>query len=241
MRKIMLSSLMLSLIFLNGPGLLSETEARPRPPGFHFWFHPFPFWVSPRVTIIHSDYGYLDLDVAPEEAAVSINGQHLGICDQFDGHPNYLYLKQGTYVIKFSLDGYEDYEQEILVLAGKELEFNTRLEKFTESSKQKQQEKISAPEPEPNKTRPEETSATDTGFIAFRIFPKDASIYIDDEFVGISQSVNALENGVTLASGSHTVAIMKPGYESYLQQIEVQAGETMHIRVILIHSVDTTI
>ena len=49
-------------------------------------------------------YGAIDCDVLPEEAGVYVNGEYLGIADQFDGWPRYLYIQAGKYDISFKLE-----------------------------------------------------------------------------------------------------------------------------------------
>jgi len=67
-------------------------------------------------------YGYQDprayfetisTDVSPEEARLYLDGQLIGIADDFDGFPDYLYLAQGHYRLEFRLEGYESQTVEI--------------------------------------------------------------------------------------------------------------------------------
>jgi len=48
----------------------------------------------------------VDTDVSPENALVYLNGTLIGIADDFDGNPDYLYLKPGHYRLDFRLPGY---------------------------------------------------------------------------------------------------------------------------------------
>ena len=48
----------------------------------------------------------IDADVSPEEARVYLDGKYIGIADDFDGYPDYLYLRRGHYRLEFKLDGY---------------------------------------------------------------------------------------------------------------------------------------
>ena len=54
-----------------------------------------------------SDWAVVDTDVSPESARVYIDGQLIGTADDFDGFPDYLYLRQGRYKIEFRLPGFE--------------------------------------------------------------------------------------------------------------------------------------
>jgi hypothetical protein len=44
--------------------------------------------------------------VSPEHARVFLNGDLIGIADDFDGNPSYLFLRPGSYTIEFRLQGY---------------------------------------------------------------------------------------------------------------------------------------
>jgi PEGA domain-containing protein len=66
----------------------------------------------------YGDYGYgrapsrnwavVDTDVSPESAAVYLDGQYVGTADDFDGYPDYLYLRSGRYRLEFRLEGFEN-------------------------------------------------------------------------------------------------------------------------------------
>jgi len=55
----------------------------------------------------------VDTDVSPEAALVVLNGVVIGTADDFDGHPDYLYLKPGHYTIEFRLPGYVSQSREL--------------------------------------------------------------------------------------------------------------------------------
>ena len=73
-------------------------------------------------------WGSLDLDVRPEKAQVYVNGQHVGVADNYDGFPEYLWLKEGTYNIVFYAEGYETLTRKVTVLPGIDIDFKDRLE-----------------------------------------------------------------------------------------------------------------
>src|ERR1700693_5551612 len=54
-----------------------------------------------------AEWATIDTDVSPEEAQVYLDGRYIGTADDFDGNPDYLYLKPGRYRIEFPLGGYE--------------------------------------------------------------------------------------------------------------------------------------
>jgi hypothetical protein len=73
-------------------------------------------------------WGSLDLDIRPEKAAIYINGQYIGVADNYDGFPEYLWLKEGTYNLVVYHEGYRTLTRKVTVLPGIELDFRDRLE-----------------------------------------------------------------------------------------------------------------
>jgi len=76
----------------------------------------------------YGEMGALDLDVSPEKAQVYVNGQRLGICDDFDGWPDYLWLRKGTYDVVFYLPGFKTIAQQVTVVPGLVIDFNDQME-----------------------------------------------------------------------------------------------------------------
>lgn len=69
-----------------------------------------PPWVSepaaPRI-------GVVDSDIRPERARLYLDQRFIGIADQFDGLPDYLYLDPGRYLLEARLGGYRTARFEI--------------------------------------------------------------------------------------------------------------------------------
>lgn len=274
MKKIITFSMILAIVIICIGQFPSVSEARPHPRLHLSFFHPW-FWGpwapwGPRVVVLRPNFGYLDLDVVPEEAEVYINGKKYGICDEYDGFPDYLYLESGVYTIRFHLDGYLDYEREITIKPGFELEFNTRLEKGSQparyytdkpeiydyderSSPRYDTDTIDRPYPDQNEeieqpaqTLPAEPAPPEqpenmvdqytqgTGTVQFRIFPKDATVYIDGSFFGVAHKLNEPDSPFEMSTGKHIIEIMMPGYEIAKQEITVKEDEITRLRVILV-------
>src|SRR5690606_10065202 len=71
-----------------------------------------------------------------------------------------------------------------------------------------------------------------TGDILVSSVPDGASIYLDGGYRGITLQGNAFDiSGVT--PGTHTVALMKSGYQDYTSRVSVSAGGTATISATL--------
>jgi hypothetical protein len=62
--------------------------------------------------------GALDLDIRPEKAQVYLDGQLIGVADNFDGWPRYLWLPEGTYDLVFYLDGFQTIARQYSIYGG---------------------------------------------------------------------------------------------------------------------------
>lgn len=52
----------------------------------------------------------VDTDISPEDAEVWLDGVYIGIADDFDGNPDFLYLKPGRYHLEFRYQDHETYD-----------------------------------------------------------------------------------------------------------------------------------
>ena len=68
-----------------------------------------------------------------------------------------------------------------------------------------------------------------SGRLELRVWPADASVYIDGEFRGTGRQVRSLEMG----AGSHRVEIVRPGFPTYHREVEIRGGRTESLQVTL--------
>lgn len=102
--------------------------------GIHWgWPYYYGTWGYPYLypSVVYSGrvqgLGALDLDVAPERAQVFLDGQYLGVCDDFDGFPDYLWLEPGTYDLVFFHEGFRTVAHQVTVRPGVRIDFNDRM------------------------------------------------------------------------------------------------------------------
>ncbi len=82
-------------------------------------------------------YGYgrpawarVKTDVNPEEARVYLDGKLIGTADDFDGWPDYLYLRRGHYRLEFRLTGYEALTIEVDARPGATIKVDNHMKKI---------------------------------------------------------------------------------------------------------------
>jgi hypothetical protein len=125
--------------------------------GFGYWYDPFWYdsWYGPypyRYGYYGYPYGYrygygggygyapsrewavVDTDVSPESARVYVDGQLIGTADDFDGYPDYLYLRRGHYRIEFRLPGYQTRAIDVDARPGTKVDVDDKLAKIPGSA-----------------------------------------------------------------------------------------------------------
>jgi len=72
-------------------------------------------------------WGMVKTDIQPEEAEVWLDGHYIGTADDFDGNPDFLYLKPGKYALEFKLASYEPLSLDVEIAKGEQLRFDQAL------------------------------------------------------------------------------------------------------------------
>lgn len=70
------------------------------------------------------------------------------------------------------------------------------------------------------------------GLVRLKIEPAGASVYIDGNFWGVVQESGAVE--VQLVAGSHTIEIVKPGFQTFRKDVRVTEGGDTEIEAELV-------
>lgn len=140
MRRLSMLAVVASwILFLPG---VSPAEASGRRSRIHFdfWFSPSWYlswgwpgvvWYGPPAAVYRSTYrglGALDVDISPDRAEVWVDGEVVGVADDFDGFPTYLWLEPGTYDVVFYLPGYRTLARQYTIRPGMVISVEDRLE-----------------------------------------------------------------------------------------------------------------
>lgn len=221
-----------------------------------------PYWYGPRVgyTAVYprtgARYGALDTDVSPERAEVWLDGRKIGVADDFDGFPNYLWLEKGTYDVVFYRPGFQTIARQYSIYPGLVIDVEDRMEPgeaihpldLAPKSHERRDERLrrdlerresaagAASEwaPEARRERADEPwldARAEPGRLRLEVSPGDASVYLDGRFVGTGDDLARLRAGLLIDSGRHTLEIVRPGYRSVEQEVEVESAEEAELRL----------
>jgi hypothetical protein len=99
--------------------------------GWPGWYGPsYGYYGPSSVYGPSSQWGVIDTDISPEEARVYLDGRYIGTADDFDGYPDYLYLRPGHYRIEFRLEGYETLVRDVNSRPGMYVDYKDKLHKI---------------------------------------------------------------------------------------------------------------
>jgi hypothetical protein len=201
----------------------------------------------------------VDTDVDPEHARVLLEGTLIGVADDFDGYPDYLYLKPGHYTLEFQLQGYASQKIEIDSQPGGYFPINLKLERikgekaaawydrpqgmpvgrvFGPKAAAAGDAPKAGPDPalrpefhQPGRVSAGGARAASGSALDIRIKPSNAAIYVDDVLVGTGEELGRLERGLAVAPGKHRIEVLAPGHASKTLEVEVKEGERQQIVV----------
>jgi hypothetical protein len=63
--------------------------------------------------------------------------------------------------------------------------------------------------------------------------PKDASVYLDGQFVGTGTDLSLLHAGLPVAPGHHKLAVVRPGHKAIEKEFDVKSGGNLELEISL--------
>ncbi|MEM9593624.1 MAG: PEGA domain-containing protein [Acidobacteriota bacterium] len=238
-------------------------------PRFYSYWGPFavhaPYWPSAYVGIggggighrYSNGMGALDLDVSPEKAEIYIDGQYVGVADEYDGFPQYLWLEKGTYDVAIYREGYETIVRQYSIYPGVVIDVSDRMKRgiaidpeelMTPKSTVRRderlrrneerraeveyQEEMERRDAEPRAEAPPRAAGPDEmGRLFLRAWPADAAVYLDGHFLGVADELYQLSAGLLVEPGEHVLQIMRPGFGVEERTIDVPPGDRLELEL----------
>lgn len=219
------------------------------------WWYP-GYGHGPTVIIEADPYGYsggrdsgaLDLDLTPEKAQIFVDGNFVGQADDYDGFPTFLWLPSGTYDVAFFHEGYQTIVRQYTVRPGVIIDVEDRMfpgqavppqELMTPKSTERRDARIERNERQEAEVERREQAAAERGEAAvpsnvgrlyLSLWPPDAAIYLDGNFLGTAEEVGQLSAGLVVEPGDHELEVVRPGYGTSRRTITVPAGERIEVK-----------
>jgi len=181
--------------------------------------------------------------VDPAEARVYVDGYYAGVVDDFDGLLQRLHVAPGRHEITLKLEGYQTHRMRVYVGPDATLKLHHEMQKGVGETKEDLTGGAPPPEREVRRERDDpaddersvgaeeaqEEPTPESGRLLLSVQPKDASVYVDGAFRGSGREASTLR----LAPGRHRIEVVHPGFRTAESDVDVPAGETTRLKVIL--------
>ena len=203
------------------------------------------------------------IEVTPRDAKVYVDGYYAGNVDDFDGSFQRLRVEAGEHEIEIFREGYRTFRQKVYLTRDNTFRIRQALAPLAPGDQPDAKPQPMNPQPgaqggqapmqtprgmprrpagrrgpladqqgpEPRSGQPGSPSSSPYGTLAIKSQPADAEVSIDGENwrgpVGLDRLV------IEVAEGSHTVEIRKPGYRTYVTQVQIRRGEATPLNVSL--------
>jgi len=237
---------------------------RPYPYYYGWWYYqPYyysPYYYGPYGYYSYRGYGSVRAEVKPQNTRVYVDGDYVGVADDFDGWWQRLDLEPGRHRIVFRAPGYAPYAVTMRILPGRDYhikqqmqpgedqiaEQDMRLERKYEQEDSPrnerprdypdwESERRRSREPEP-RSEPEaqaEPERDQRPTLTLEVEPSDATVYIDGNYYGTADLNGQGEIQVLLPQGVHRIEVVRPGYESFSQDVNVVQGQQNRLTITL--------
>ncbi|MCZ6726319.1 MAG: PEGA domain-containing protein [Acidobacteria bacterium] len=180
--------------------------------------------------------GALDLNVKPKQTEIYVDGQYVGLARQYDGFPGHLWLERGVYEISFYKPGFETETRTVKILTNLVLDMHIEM--------------LPGEATKPEMLfRPGEQEENDSDEVARRswrgggadlhgrlhleVEPGNAVVYLDGNVLGTGDELAALHAGLILSPGTHTLEVVRRGFETVERKLIVEPGAELEFVLML--------
>ena len=166
--------------------------------------------------------GYVDVNVKPGDADVIVDGKLRGKAQNFTRPRDFLALSVGTHDILISRDGFKSSHFSVTISPAKTIELDVTLTPLAPKAKV-----VAEPAPTYN------LDLNKTGYVTLNVEPRDAVLYIDDNFYGAVSQFMSPNPSLVLRDGPHKIELSRPGYLPLAQTIVISDDKPVEINVLL--------
>lgn len=195
--------------------------------------YPYPY---PYPYYWYDNMGSARLVITPRNAQVYVDGQFVGLVDEFDGSFQRLHVEIGEHVLQVYLEGYRTFTQRVLFTRGTTVRIEHALEPVA-AGEPPEPKPVPGPgaiqPPDPYRPQrpvpPYPVEQAEFGTLSLRVSPPDAEVLIDGE--SWDRPAGEDRFSIDLPEGPHRVEVRKEGYRPYVRTVEVRRGRTVTLNV----------
>ena len=172
----------------------------------------------------------VETGVSPSKAEVVLDGDTVGFASDYSGRWDRLTLVPGPHTITFQKKGYRTLVIAFEARPGATYVFNDALVSGEGEDRRTLPAAVTAAPPE---TREPISAAAATGRLRVRAEPGDAAVYLDGEYLGLGAELGRIHAALAVATGTHHLEAVRPGYVSVARTIEVREADLTAIELTL--------
>lgn len=143
-------------------------------------------------------------------SGVWVDGQYVGYLKELKGNKRVLLLP-GQHTISVRQNGYQDFNQTVMVQPGKRQVIEVAMMKA-----------------------PTGEMPTQWATLKIAVYPNRAAVFLDGRFIGHVGEFDGLGRALLVAPGNHDIKIALPGYKTFETTISAAARQKMELRTNLL-------
>jgi hypothetical protein len=168
--------------------------------------------------------------VTPSKAEVELDGASVGFARDYNGRWDKLSVPPGHHEIVFKSKGCRSLAIEFDARPGASYAFNDTLA----DGNGEDRGVLAQPTAPPHDAEREGGGqASATGRLRLHVDPADAAVYLDGAYLGLGAELAGVHGALAVATGSHRLEAVRPGYASVVRTIEVGETDTTVTAVVL--------
>jgi hypothetical protein len=198
------------------------------PWGGYPWY-PYPWgWGYPRPEAIVAEWAtsYVKLEVSPKDATLHVDGHYAGRVEEFSGLFRNLTLPAGPHVVEIRKPGYYTLVLELNLQPGQTITYKRTMEPVEPGAGVSSEPPLPG---EPPAGDPEQFIQI-PGDVRFDVTPKDAEVYADGYYAGLTSDFSGSGQHLVLTPGQHHIELRAKGYETVGFDVMIRSGQTVDYR-----------
>lgn len=179
-------------------------------------------------------------DIDPRRAAVRLNGESVGRARDYDGTWDRLVVPPGRHVLEFSAPGYQTLRVGVDTERGATYRIAYDLQRG-EGIDPRSTPAEAPPAASPPRAASEGAAGDERpapregkiekGFLGIRVFPSDAALYLDGEFLARGDELERLHGALPVAAGTHRLEAVRPGYKPRRLEVGIEPGRRSDVAI----------
>jgi hypothetical protein len=200
-------------------------------PWYGAWYAPYDrYYVQPSEAQPSNGPASVETGVSPSNAEVVLDGESVGFAKDYNGRWDELSVAPGPHTIAFKAKGYRTLVMTFEARPGASYGFHDALV----PGEGEDQRELPAVEPvAAQETPPQAPAPAATGRLRIHAVPPDAAVYLDGEYLGMGADLGRIHGSLAVATGTHRLEAVRPGYVSAVRTIEVGGTDPASVELTL--------